>query len=149
MYPLLLAGDCMNCFLIISQLRVQFMIMSETPVGTVCMYVVMVGFAITPLLESCLAVSESCSAHTAGSTFAFACRRLCTDAPLAASSTNRASRSGDVMHCWYVWHQNIWYIVSILSLRGIVSADKVSQLSVNDDVSVKIVPCEWCLVVPP
>ena len=44
------------------------------------------------------------------------------------------------MHCWYVWHRNIWGIGSILSLRGIVSADKVSQLSVNDDVSVKIGP---------
>ena len=31
---------------------------------------------------------------------------------------------------------------------GIVSADKVSQLTVNDDVRVKIVPCEWCLIVP-
>ena len=27
------------------------------------------------------------------------------------------------------------------------SADKVSQLSVNDDVKVKIVPCERCLIV--
>ena len=35
----------------------------------------------------------------------------------------------------------------VLSLRGIVSVDKVSQLSVNDDVRVKIVPCEWCLIV--
>ena len=52
------------------------------------------------------------------------------------------------MHCWYVWHQNIWYIRDVLSLRGMVSADKVSQLSVNDDVRVKIVPCEWCLIVP-
>ena len=52
------------------------------------------------------------------------------------------------MHCWYIWHQNIWYIGSILSLRGIVLADKVSQLSVHDDVRVKIVPCEWCLIVP-
>ena len=33
------------------------------------------------------------------------------------------------MYCWCV-----------LSLRGIVSADKVSQLSVNDDVRVKIRP---------
>ena len=52
------------------------------------------------------------------------------------------------MHCWYVWHRNIWYIGSILSLHGIVSADKVSQLSVNDDVRIKIVPCEWCFIVP-
>ena len=124
------------------------MIMPETPVDTVCMYVVMVGFAITPLLETCFNVGESYSAHAAGSIFALVCWRLCTDAPLAASSTNRASRSGDVMHCWYVWHQNIWYIGSILSLRGIVSADKVSHLSVNDDVRVKNVPCEWCLIVP-
>ena len=44
------------------------------------------------------------------------------------------------MHCWYVWHQNIWHIGSILSLRGIVSADKMSQLSVNDDGRVEVVP---------
>ena len=48
------------------------MIMTETSINTICMYVVMVGFAITPLLESCLAVCESYSAHTSGSTFAFA-----------------------------------------------------------------------------
>ena len=87
-------------------------------------------------------MGESYSAHRAGSTFAFACWRLCTDAPLTASSTNRASRSGDIMHCWYVWHRNIRSIGTILSLRGIVSADKVSQLSVNDDVRVKIVPLQ-------
>ena len=52
------------------------MIMSKSAIDTVCMYVVMVGLAVTPLLESCLTVGESCSAHRAGSTFAFACWRL-------------------------------------------------------------------------
>ena len=47
------------------------MIMPETPVDTVCMYVVMDGFTITPLLETCFTVSESCSAHAAGSTLSF------------------------------------------------------------------------------
>ena len=47
----------------------QFMIMPETTGDTVCTYVVMVGFTTTPLLETCSTVSESCSTHTAGSTF--------------------------------------------------------------------------------
>ena len=34
-----------------------------------------------------------------------------------------------------------------MSLCGIVSTDIVSQLSVDDDVRAKIVPCEWCLIV--
>ena len=38
-------------------------------------------------------------------------------------------------------------IKSVLSLRCIVSADKVSQLSVNDGVGVEVFPCEWCLIV--
>ena len=45
------------------------MILPETTVDTVCMYVVMVGFTITPLLETCFTVSESYSIHTASSTF--------------------------------------------------------------------------------
>ena len=39
------------------------LIIPETPIDTVCMDVVMVGFTITPLLETCFTVSESCSAH--------------------------------------------------------------------------------------
>ena len=102
-----LAGDCINCFLIIGNFRMQFMIMSKSAIYTVCMYVVIVGLAVSPLLKSCLAMGESCSAHRAGGTLAFACWRLCTDTPLAASSTNCASRRGDIMHCWCIRHRNV------------------------------------------
>ena len=36
----------------------------------------------------------------------------------------------------------------VLSLRSIVSADKVSQLSVDDGVGVEVFPFKWCLIVP-
>ena len=52
------------------------------------------------------------------------------------------------MHCRHIWHQNIRHIGSVLSLQSIVSADKVSQLSVDDGVRVEVFPCEWCLIVP-
>ena len=49
-----LAGDCINCILICSLFWEQFMIVTETSVDTMCMYVVMVGFTIAPLLEDVL-----------------------------------------------------------------------------------------------
>ena len=50
-----------NCFLIISYLRMQFMIMSKSAIDTVCMNIVIVGLAVTSLLESSLTMGESCS----------------------------------------------------------------------------------------
>ena len=47
------------------------MIMTETSVDTLCMYVVMVGLTIAPLLKSRFTVSESYSAQFTGSTLAF------------------------------------------------------------------------------
>ena len=47
------------------------MIVSKTSVDTMCMYVVMLGFTIAPLLETCFTMVEPFSAHTAGTTLAF------------------------------------------------------------------------------
>ena len=116
------------------------MIMTETSIDTKCMYVVMIGLTIAPLLKSRFTVSESYSSQVTGSTLAFTLGRLCTDAPFAASFSNHTSWCSSVVYCWCIWHRSVWNIRSVLSLRGIVSADKVSQLSVNDDVRVKIVP---------
>ena len=45
--------------------------------------------------------------------------------------SNHASWCSNVVHCWCVWHRSVLNIRSVLSLRGIVSADMSSQLSVN------------------
>ena len=108
----------------------------------------MIGFTIAPLLETCFTMTKSRATHVAGSTLAFTRGRLCTDAPFTTSPSNRASWCSNVVYCWRVWHRSVSINRSVLSLRGIVSADKVSQLSVNDDGRVKIVPCERCLIVP-
>ena len=47
------------------------------------------------------------------------------------------------MHSWRIWHRSFWNIRSVLSLRGIVSADKVSsELSFGDGVRVSVCPAD-------
>ena len=125
------------------------MIVSKTSVDTMCMYVVMLGFTIAPLLETCFTMVETVSPHIqqapplrlpeAGCALMHHLRHLPPIMRLgvAMSCTAGASgigTSGDIR--------------SVLPLCVIVSADHRSQLSVNDDVRVKIVPCAWCLIVP-
>ena len=47
-----------------------------------------------------------------------------------------------------IWHVSILNTGCALSLCFIVSADKVSQLSVDDGVRVSVDRCRWCKVVP-
>ena len=113
-----------------------------------CMYVLMVGFTVAPLLKTCFTMSESCPTQRASSTLAFSLGKLCTDAPFAASSSDRASWCSNVVYCWRDWHRSILTTGSVLPVCVTVAADNRSQLSVNDGRRVKIVPCKWCLNVP-
>ena len=81
LYPLLfwgwcpLAGDCINCIVICGLLWEQFMTMTETSVDTVCMYVVVIGLTIAPLLKTCFTMTELYPTHTTGCTLTFDLRQ--------------------------------------------------------------------------
>ena len=75
--------------------------------------------------------------HTSSTSLAPTRRKLCTDAPLAASSSNN-SLVCHVVQNWRIWlHWNFWNLSGV-SLRGIVSIDKVNELNVGDDVRIGV-----------
>ena len=47
-----------------------------------------------------------------------------------------------------IWHESILITGSALSVCFIVSADKVSQLSVDDGVRASVCLCRWCKAAP-
>ena len=103
-----LAGDTINCILIPSLLWMQFMIVTKTPVNTVCMYVVIVGLTIAPLLETRFAMAERCPHMLRG--------LLRADAPFVASPSDHPSWCGNVMYRRGIRHRSIFVSVSVLSL---------------------------------
>ena len=116
--------------------------MSKSAIDTLSMYVGTLGISIGPLLQTRFAMAELLTTHAAGSTLEFVCRVLCADSPLAASVPDLSTRCGNVVHKGSSWHRGVVITGRILPLGVIVSADRVSQLSVNDRGRVRAIPLQ-------
>ena len=92
--------------------------------------------SIGPLLQTRFSMAGLLTTHAAGSTIAFVCRALCADNPFAASASDLSTRCGNVVYKRSSWHLSV-----------IVSAYRVSQLSVNDGGRVRALPCKWRQIV--
>ena len=108
------------------------MIMSNSTIDTLSIYVGTLGMSIGPLLQARFAMAD----HTC-STLAFVRRLLCADSPLGAPASNLPP-----------WRSNVVHEGSSRHLGFIVSADKVSQFSVNDGGRVRAFTCKWSQIVP-
>ena len=106
------------------------MIMSNTFVDTLGMYVSIVGFTIAPLLKTRFTVCKPRATSGARGASSLVCWLSRADSPLTGSSTKASAWRSDVMREGSSSHLGV-----------IVSADKASQLSVNDGAWDVAFPC--------
>ena len=105
--------------------------MSNTSVDTIGMDVGVARVTIAPLLKSCFSMCNLRAADGARGAPSRVCCLLRVDGTLAASSTNASAWCSDVMREESGRHLGV-----------IVSADRVSQLSVNDGFRNVCVTCD-------
>ena len=143
-----LASNGFNCFLIQGLLWVQLMIMANSSIDTVGTDVGALSVSVTPLLQACFTVAELLTARAAGSALTFVQGWLCADTPCTTSASSLASWRGNVVYRRGIWHLDVVITGSILPLGFRVSADRRSQLSVNDGGGARGFPFAWSQVFP-